>query len=139
MLFYFAMTKDSEGKPREKALEFAKKSNPDHKKQRGMLNIIKGVYHGDIIKSLYFETQLRKSGLLSDLEQIGVIPIVENPNPYDPELDEGKNEKWALEHPIETETFEEAFEKKDKILRILLIGSIISLLNEEIMNFFGNE
>ena len=75
--------------------------------------------------SARFEIQLMVEGLLSRLEQGGVLPIVENPNPFDPDLDEDQHERWWEEHPQEAEVFNRAIDKRNEVLRHLYIGAII--------------
>lgn len=73
----------------------------------------------------YVEWKLHKAGLLSRLEKVGVLPIVENPNPYDPELEEEQHEKWWEEHLEEGEEFRRNFEKREEILRYLYVGALL--------------
>jgi hypothetical protein len=75
--------------------------------------------------SVRFETLLMLEGLLSRLEQAGIVPTVENPNPYDPELDEDQHERWWEEHLPEAEKFDRAVDRRNEVLRYLYIGATI--------------
>jgi hypothetical protein len=75
--------------------------------------------------SARFETQLMLEGLLDRLEEAKIVPIVENPNPYDPDVDEDKHERWWEEHREEAEDFERSVDRRSETLRHLYIGAII--------------
>ena len=72
-----------------------------------------------------FETQLMLENLLSRLEQTGIVPIVDNPNPYNPEIDEQQHEHWWDEHPQEAKKFEQEVDKRNDVLRHIYIGTLI--------------
>lgn len=75
--------------------------------------------------SAHLETQLMLEGLLPRLEQAGILPIIENPNPYDPVINEAQHENWWEEHPYEGEIFERTVDKRNEVLRHLYIGALI--------------
>jgi len=75
--------------------------------------------------SARFETQLMLESLLSRLEQAGIVPVVDNPNPHNPDLDEEQHEQWWEEHPQEAMKFEESVDKRNEVLRHLFIGALI--------------
>ncbi|MEW5957680.1 MAG: hypothetical protein AB1801_08155 [Chloroflexota bacterium] len=75
--------------------------------------------------SARFETQLMLEGLLSRLEQAGILPTVENPNPYDPGLDIEQHDRWWEEHPQEAEKFDRLVDKRNEVLRHVYIGALI--------------
>jgi hypothetical protein len=75
--------------------------------------------------SVRFETQLMLEGLLDRLEQAGIVPIAENPNPCDPDVHEDEHERWWVEHPQEADEFERDVDRRNEILRCLYIGAVI--------------
>jgi hypothetical protein len=75
--------------------------------------------------SARFETQLILEGLLPGLEQAKILPVVKNPNPFDPEDDEERHEQWWKENPEEATDFERNVDKRNEVLRHLYVGSII--------------
>lgn len=78
-----------------------------------------------------FEVILDKAGLLTALEEIGVLPAIEIPNPYHQEHEAEQNEQWWTDHPTESEQFVAAFDERDTILRYLLMGAIIDRAIEQ--------
>lgn|GEM_PF-3304959 len=75
--------------------------------------------------SARFEIQLMLEGLLDRLEEAKIVPIVDNPNPYDPDADEDEHERWWEEHPQDAEDFERSVDRRNEILTHLYIGAII--------------
>ena len=71
------------------------------------------------------ETQLLLTGLLPRLEQAGIVPVIESPNPYEFGDDAVKHEQWWENHPAEVEQFLEGVEKRDEVFRILYVGALI--------------
>ena len=61
-----------------------------------------------------FELKLQRLGLLSPLEDVGILPAVQCLNPFDPELEEDLNNQWWVEHPVEQQNFINAIEKREK-------------------------
>jgi hypothetical protein len=72
-----------------------------------------------------FEIQLMVTGLLPRLEQARIIPVVENPNPYNPELNEKSHERWWQEHPEQEEKFTRDNDKRSETLRNIYIGALL--------------
>jgi hypothetical protein len=75
--------------------------------------------------SARFEIQLMLEGLLDRLEEAKIVPIVDNPNPHDPDVDEDEHERWWEEHPQKAEDFERSVDRRNEILRHLYIGAVI--------------
>lgn len=75
-----------------------------------------------------FENDLDKAGLLSGLEELGILPVAQNPNPFDADLEEKQHEQWWDEHPEAAKGFHEILEKRLEILESLHIGAIIGYL-----------
>ena len=72
-----------------------------------------------------FETQLLLEGFLPRFEQAGIVPAVENPNPYNTGDELDRHEKWWDDHPQETETFLQLMERRNEILRVLYVGALV--------------
>ena len=72
-----------------------------------------------------FEADLEKLGLASEFEVLGVLPIIKNPNPYDPEMEEDFHEQWWRENPEKEEKFCQVIWERKNGLRLLLIGSLL--------------
>ena len=100
--------------------------NEQHKRgdQTRLFEFIREQYRSPGL-AVYFELVLSEAGLLSELEDAGVLPVVEDPNPYDPELEEEKSEQWWQEHPEVEEEFSRMFEKRDEVLRLLYVGALV--------------
>lgn len=74
---------------------------------------------------VYVEAKFKKGGLLAVLEQAGVLPVAENPNPYGVEQEEEKFEQWANEHPEEQEAFNRRMDERAIALKYLHIGALL--------------
>ena len=75
-----------------------------------------------------FELQLAAAKLLPGLEEAGILPVPENPNPYDPELEEELNNQWSDAHPDEMSEFFQTIEKRDEVLEHLHAGALLGHL-----------
>lgn len=64
-------------------------------------------------------------GLLSRLEQARILPLVENPNPYDPPQNMDEHDQWWEQHPEEAMKFDMQVDKRNEVLRCLYIGALI--------------
>lgn len=73
----------------------------------------------------YFEIMLDKAGVLEPLEEAGILPVPEDLNPFDPETEEEAFEKWATAHPELSTKFIADVEKREAILRVLFVGSLL--------------
>lgn len=83
--------------------------------------------------SLYFELKLYGAELLSRLEEAGIVPTAEDPNPFPHELEEKQHEKWWGEHPKEREMFIKNCERREDALRYLFVGAVLGrLLGDEL-------
>lgn len=73
-----------------------------------------------------FENWLMLTGMLVKLEEAGIMPIVDNPNPFDTSAEElEQHEQWWKDHPVEAEEFARNCEKRNEILRYLYIGALL--------------
>ena len=73
----------------------------------------------------FFEAELEEKGLLSELEDMDIIPVVENPNPYDFGTELEAHEKWWEEHQELGEEFRKSMDKREEVFNLLLLGSIL--------------
>ena len=80
-----------------------------------------------------FEFNLLEAGILEKLTSSGVIPTVEDPNPYDPENEEHLHNQWWDEHPQETQEWIEINRQRSKIVQALYIGSLIGVGMRELV------
>lgn len=78
--------------------------------------------------TILFERDLDRLGLLSRLEDSGILPAVESPNPYDPRHDEQRHEAWWSEHPEKEAEFGQISEAREISLKYLLLGSVLGSL-----------
>jgi hypothetical protein len=106
----------------------SKARDGSEKSVNDIFKFTKEVFHGNVIYSLYLEALLEEKGLLSRLEEADILPRVENPNPFDVELEEQLNEQWAREHPDEMAKFEKDFEEREHILRLLYVGGLLTYI-----------
>lgn len=74
---------------------------------------------------VYAETKFAQMGLLSSLEQAGILPRAENPNPFDPAQAEAQHNQWWVEHPEAGTMFSQELAKRAEVLRCLHIGALI--------------
>lgn len=72
-----------------------------------------------------FQGVLASSGWLTRLEQAGVLPIVKNLNPFDPDREEQQHEQWWKEHSTEGEKFMRTIDNREKIIGYLYIGALL--------------
>lgn len=75
-----------------------------------------------------FEGDLDHLGLLSALEELGIMPVVENPNPFNVESDEDQHDQWWKQHPEEAGEFHRDFERREDVLKHLYFGAILGHL-----------
>ena len=78
-----------------------------------------------------FEFDLERLGLLSEMEELGIVPVAENPNPFSVESDEDRHEQWWKQHPVEAEEFHRRSENREEILKHLYFGAILGRLAGE--------
>ena len=71
------------------------------------------------------EVALSKVGVLQDLEEIGLVPVLENPNPFDIDTDEAAHENWWENHPAEAEQFERAYHLRERVLNAIYAGTVL--------------
>jgi hypothetical protein len=76
--------------------------------------------------SILLEADLSKLDLDSNLEELGILPVIECPNPFDPELEEEEHEKWWSEHEEEGEKFSSAIEERELVMKYITIGCILA-------------
>lgn len=74
---------------------------------------------------IVFERDLASSGWLMRLEQVGILPVLENPNPFDPEMEEQQHEQWWEEYPNEEEQYGRNVERREDILKYLYVGTLL--------------
>ena len=101
---------------------FPENNNIDSTK---LFEYLKKVHSRPSYYSAFFELELHRTGLISQLEADGVVPIVNNPNPYDPETTEEQHEQWWDEHPEEGAKFSAKIDHRELTLLNLYIGSIL--------------
>jgi hypothetical protein len=82
--------------------------------------------------TLHFEAQLAKADLLSSLEDVGILCVVQSPNPFDPIQEEEMHEQWWVEHPQLGEEFVRELEEYDVIIRHLYMGAMLGHLFPEL-------
>lgn len=90
-----------------------------------IINRVNESFHGDVMYPIYFEGQLEKSGVLSMIEDEGILPKVKNPNPFDLNLEEELSDQWWKEHPNEEREYQNSLEERYKTLRYILVGAIL--------------
>lgn len=67
--------------------------------------------------------------LLSALEEAGIVPSEpQNPNPFDPEVDEKSHEVWWSQHPEEGEKYSQGLEEQEKALQYIYYGAVLGRL-----------
>lgn len=71
------------------------------------------------------ELELERYNLLIPLEETGVVPKLEDPNPYDPDTQTDAYEQWWSDHPSDVQKFEAAFIRRDQALRDLWLGVVL--------------
>lgn len=76
----------------------------------------------------YIEARFERVGLLSILEQAGVLPQLEDPNPYDLEHETAAYEQWWAQHPDEQDVFIARLEERQLLLKYLHIGAIVGYI-----------
>lgn len=76
--------------------------------------------------SIFFEAQLEASGLLPHLEHLGIVPNVEQPNPYDPDTDLAQSEQWWGLHPEERARFAHNFRTQQARMLQLFVGATLA-------------
>ncbi len=77
---------------------------------------------------VYFEMPLEKSGILGELEEMGIIPKAENPPPDFEDID--LLDEWFKTHPEEGNKFISEIELRDEIFQYLYIGTMIGSVDE---------
>jgi hypothetical protein len=78
---------------------------------------------------LLFEIQLEQKGMLSKLEEIGLISQVSNPNPFDPNAEAIEHDNWWMQHPEDEASFGNSLEERRKALRQIYTGALVSCLS----------
>ncbi len=73
----------------------------------------------------YVEARFARLGLVPILEEAGVLPRVEDPNPYDLAEETAAYEQYWAEHPDEHDAFFARIEERRQMLRYLHIGAIL--------------
>lgn len=71
---------------------------------------------------IHFEAILRRTGMLANLEASGLVPTVENRNPFDPITQTSEHDRWWLDHPSERRQFRQSVEGRQKALRQIHAG-----------------
>lgn len=89
---------------------------------------LKGITPEDIA---IFGLELHRSGILSRLEEMEVIPTAQDPNPHDFEIERSAHEKWWDDHPAEGARFERVWEARSSALKYLYIGALFGNLFPE--------
>lgn len=91
-------------------------------REEHILKFIKSIDGGT---TTVFAGRLDKIGLLSHLEEAGILPTEVHPNPHDPDLELASFVDWGEQHPEFVEANEEAAERRSELLKYLLVGAII--------------
>lgn len=71
------------------------------------------------------EAQLARSGLLTVLEEDGVVPVVDSPNPHHPEAEREMHERWWYEHPESRSAYHTARRARESAILLILLGSMV--------------
>lgn len=71
---------------------------------------------------ILMEVSLIKANLLKPLEDRGVVPTVDNPNPHDPIAEASKHDRWWRQHPTERAAFCSAIETRQHALWCIYVG-----------------
>lgn len=108
---------------RSGATRFTKEAVIEHLKE---LHSRSGYY------ATHFEFVLARKGLLSQLEETGIVPVVLNPNPYDPDIEEDKCAQWWEDHAEEGEEFRDGLKKRQDVLKNLFIGAVLGRSFDEL-------
>ncbi len=99
--------------------------------KRGALEFLRRVNLSSIYPD-YFEIRLDELGLTTGLEEMGVLPVVHDLNPFDPELQQDAHTQWAEGHPKESKLFRQQIANRDQALRYIFIGAILGNVYKEI-------
>lgn len=77
---------------------------------------------------LYIERKFAEAGFLTVLEDAGVLPVVADPNPFDPTHDETAYDLWWAAHPAEFDVYDQQSAERRTILKHLHIGALVAHL-----------
>ncbi|MBI4130796.1 hypothetical protein HY468_05745 [Candidatus Roizmanbacteria bacterium] len=104
--------------------------------QRGLEHValvarIQEIQKDNISRAYFIEVELGR--LLPALEETGIVPVVESPNPYNPEVDKEKFEQWITEHQKEMDEFRRNLEKHEEILTYLYFGATLDRFLDELI------
>jgi hypothetical protein len=104
-------------------------------RQAALLRYVESVPGVDIVQNAMFESVLDRRGVLSRLEEVGVLPVVINPNPYveeyeqqetlDAILDDERITRWGDEHPADAEQFGMGLERREETTKYLYLGALL--------------
>lgn len=75
--------------------------------------------------SFYAEVRFQQAGLIGVLEDSGILPSEENPNPHDIRREPVEHERWWSEHPEAGDAFDQDIRVREERLRLLYIGTLL--------------
>lgn len=80
-----------------------------------------------------FAIKLRDAGLLAQLEEAGVLPVITNPNPYSLRHEHEQWRAWWNNHPDEQRTMETEQQHRARVLTYLYAGTVVGHVYGEVM------
>lgn len=77
---------------------------------------------------VYIEAKLAQNGILSILEDAGIVPVVSNPNQFDPTTQQALHDNWWREHDEAASQFQAELVQREQALKQVYMGMLLSSL-----------
>lgn len=77
---------------------------------------------------VYIEAKLAQNGILSILEDAGIVPVVSNPNQFDPTTQQDLHDSWWREHEEAASQFQAKLVQREQALKQVYMGMLLSSL-----------